>query len=222
MRTLYHLWLSPFCRKVRIALAEKGLDVDLKAENLWERRDEFVAMNPAGEVPVLVEEDGLTLSDSTAICEYLDETFPDPMLYPGDAAARAEIRRLVAWFDGKFNREVTENLVGEKIMKRFLRMGEPNSRAIRAGKANIQVHLQYITWLTERRTWLAGDNFSLADITAAAHFSSVDYLGDVPWEKFEAAKIWYARVKSRPSFRAILADHIPGEPPPRHYADLDF
>ena len=222
MRTLYHLWLSPFCRKVRIALDEKGLDVDLKAENLWERRDEFVAMNPAGEVPVLVEEDGLTLSDSTAICEYLDETFPDPMLYPGDAAARAEIRRLVAWFDGKFNREVTENLVGEKIMKRFLRMGEPNSRAIRAGKANIQVHLQYITWLTERRTWLAGDNFSLADITAAAHFSSVDYLGDVPWEKFEAAKIWYARVKSRPSFRAILADHIPGEPPPRHYADLDF
>jgi glutathione S-transferase len=222
MRTLYHLWLSPFCRKVRIALAEKGLEVDLKAENLWERRDEFVAMNPAGEVPVLVEDDGLTLSDSNAICEYLDEAFPDTMLYPGDAVARAEIRRLVAWFDGKFNHEVTENLVGEKIMKRFLRMGEPDSRAIRAGKANIQVHLQYIAWLTERRTWLAGDNFSLADIAAAAHLSAVDYLGDVPWEKFEAGKNWYARVKSRPSFRAILADHIPGEPPPRHYADLDF
>ncbi len=222
MRTLYHLWLSPFCRKVRIALAEKGLEVDLQAENLWERRDEFVAMNPTGEVPVLVEEDGLTLSDSNAICEYLDEAFPDIMLYPGDAAARAEIRRLVAWFDVKFNREVTENLVGEKIMKRFLRLGEPNSRAIRAGKANIQVHMQYIAWLTERRTWLAGDNFSLADIAAAAHLSAVDYLDDVPWEKFEAGKIWYARVKSRPSFRAILADHIPGEPPPRHYADLDF
>lgn len=222
MRTLYHLWLSPFCRKVRIALAEKGLEVDLKAENLWERRDEFVAMNPAGEVPVLVEDDGLTLSDSNAICEYLDETFPDTPLYPGDAVARAEIRRLVAWFDGKFNREVTENLVGEKIMKRFLRLGEPDSRAIRAGRANIQVHLQYIAWLTERRTWLAGDTFSLADITAAAHLSAVDYLGDVPWERFDAGKIWYARVKSRPSFRAILADHIPGEPPPRHYADLDF
>ncbi|NQU69763.1 MAG: glutathione S-transferase family protein [Rhodospirillales bacterium] len=222
MRTLYHLWLSPFCRKVRIALAEKGLEVDLKAENLWERRAEFIAMNPAGEVPVLVEDDGPTLVDSSAICEYLDEIFPEPTLFPGDAASRAEVRRLVAWFDGKFNREVTENLVGEKIMKRFLRLGEPDSRAIRAGKSNIQIHLHYITWLTERRTWLAGDQFSLADIAASAHLSTVDYLDDVPWDKFEAAKIWYARVKSRPSFRAILADHIPGEPPPRHYADLDF
>lgn len=222
MRTLHHLWLSPFCRKVRIALAEKGLEFELKAEILWERRDAFLAINPAGEVPVLVEDGGPTLADSNAICEYLDETFPDPALFPGDAAARAEVRRLVAWFDGKFNREVTENLVGEKIMKRFLRMGEPDSRAIRAGKANIQIHLHYIAWLTERRTWLAGDTFSLADIAASAHLSAIDYLGDVPWEKFEAGKIWYARVKSRPSFRAILADHIPGEPPPRHYADLDF
>ena len=222
MRTLYHLWLSPFCRKIRIALAEKGLDFELKAENLWERRDAFLALNPAGEVPVLVEENGPTVIDSNAICEYLDETHPEPPLYPGDAAARAEVRRLVAWFDGKFNREVTENLVGEKILKRFLRLGEPDSRAIRAGRTNIQVHLQYIAWLTERRTWLAGDTFSLADIAASAHVSAVDYLGDVPWDNFEAAKIWYARVKSRPSFRAILADHIPGEPPPRHYADLDF
>jgi glutathione S-transferase len=222
MRTLYHLWLSPFCRKVRIALAEKGLGFELKSENLWERRAEFLAMNPAGEVPVLVEDGGPTLADSNAICEYLDEIFPDPALCPGDAAARAEVRRLVAWFDGKFNREVTGNLVGEKIMKRFLRLGEPDSRAIRAGKANIQTHLQYVAWLTERRTWLAGDSFSLADIAASAHFSAIDYLGDVPWDKFEASKIWYARVKSRPSFRAILADHIPGEPPPRHYADLDF
>ncbi len=222
MRTLHHLWLSPFCRKVRIALAEKGLEFELKSENLWERRAEFLAINPAGEVPVLVEADGPTLVDSNAICEYLDETNHEPTLYPGDAAARAEVRRLVAWFDGKFHREVTKNLVGEKIMKRFLRLGEPDSRAIRAGKANIRIHLQYIAWLMERRTWLAGDTFSLADIAASAHFSAIDYLGDVPWEKFEAGKLWYARVKSRPSFRAILADHIPGEPPPRHYADLDF
>ena len=51
---------------------------------------------------------------------------------------------------------------------------------------------------------------------------AVDYLGDVPWDEHETGKIWYARVKSRPSFRAILADHIPGAPPPKHYADLDF
>ena len=143
MRTLYHLWLSPFCRKIRIALAEKGLDFELKAENLWERRADFLAMNPAAEVPVLVEDGGPTLVDSSAICEYLDEIFPEPALFPGDAASRAEVRRLVAWFDGKFHREVSQNLVGEKIMKRFLRLGEPDSRAIRAGKANIQIHLQF-------------------------------------------------------------------------------
>ena len=129
---------------------------------------------------------------------------------------------MVAWFDVKFQREVTANLIGEKILKRFMRRGQPDSRAIRAGKTNIHTHLDYIGWLTERRTWLAGDHFSLADIAAGAHLSAVDYLGDVPWDEHEASKIWYARIKSRPSFRAILADHIPGAPPPRHYADLDF
>jgi glutathione S-transferase len=135
---------------------------------------------------------------------------------------RAETRRLVAWFDVKFNREVTVNLVEEKITKRFLGLGQPNSQAIRAGCQNIKHHLDYITYLMDRRSYLAGDSFGLADITAAAHLSSVDYLGDVPWEQHNGAKEWYARVKSRPSFRPLLADHIPGVAPPKHYADLDF
>jgi len=222
MRTLYHLWLSPSCRKVRIVLGEKGLGYELKTENLWERRPEFLAMNPAGDVPVIVEEDGGVYSDSMAICEYLEERYPNPVLLPGGAAERAEARRLVAWFDVKFNHEVSQNLIGEKFLKRFLKMGEPNSRALRAGKANVHYHLDYVGWLSERRNWLAGDSFSLADIAAAAHVSALDYLGDVPWDDHPPAKEWYARIKSRPSFRPILADHIPGEPPPKHYADLDF
>jgi len=222
MRVLYHLWLSPPCRKVRIVLREKGLDFELKTENTWERREEFLAINPAGEVPVLVEDDGAVIADSGAICEYLEEVAPRPALLPGTPAERAEVRRLVAWFDGKFGAEVSDNLVGEKILKRLLRRGAPDARAIRAGRENIHYHLDYIGWLTERRNWLAGPDLSLADIAAAAHISAVDYLGDVPWEAHLPAKDWYVRIKSRPSFRAILADHIPGEPPPRHYADLDF
>ncbi len=222
MRVLYHLWLSPFCRKVRIVLREKGLDFELKTESLWERREEFLAINPAGEVPVLVEDDGTAIADSGVICEYLEEVAPEPPLLPGTASGRAEVRRLVAWFDGKFSAEVSDNLVGEKIIKRLLRRGAPDGRAIRAGRENIHYHLDYIGWLAERRTWLAGSDLSLADITAAAHLSAVDYLGDVPWDQHQPAKDWYARIKSRPSFRAILADTIPGEPPPRHYADLDF
>jgi glutathione S-transferase len=222
MRTLYHLWLSPFSRKVRIVLAEKALPFELKAEKVWERRADFLALSPAGEVPVLVEDDGTAIVESTAICEYLEEVRPEPPLIPGGPVERAEARRVAAWFDLKFNREVTQHLLGEKIMKRFLGLGEPNSTAIRAGKANIHYHLDYIGYLAERRTWLAGDSFSIGDIAAGAQLSALDYLGDVPWEDHQPAKDWYARIKSRPSFRPLLADHIPGVPPPKHYADLDF
>ena len=222
MPLLYHLWLSPFSRKVRIVLGEKGIDVSLKVEKVWERREEYLALNPTGEVPVMIEDDGMVLADSTAIVEYLDEKHSDPPLLGRSPEMRAETRRLVAWFDLKFQREVTANLVNEKIMKRFLGLGEPDSAAIRAGNQNIHLHLDYIGYLTEQRRWIAGDELSLADIAAAAHLSCVDYLGDVPWDDHGAAREWYARIKSRPSFRSLLGDHIPGAPPPRHYADLDI
>ena len=222
MRTLYHLWLSPFSRKVRIALREKNLACDLRIEKVWERRVEFLSINVAGTVPVLVEEDGTVLCDSAVICEYLEEAYPEVPLLGEGLAQRAEVRRLAAWFDQRFAREVTDNLYGEKMMKNALGLGEPNSSALRAGYANIRYHLEYIGWLAERRRFLAGDHFSLADIAAAAQLSTLDYIGDVPWDRFEGAREWYARIKSRPSFRPILADHIPGAPPPKHYADLDF
>jgi len=222
MRTLYHVWLHPFSRKVRLALSEKRLDFDLQIEKIWERRTAFLAMNPAGDVPVLVEEDGTILSNSQVICEYLEEVYPDVNLIGRDPMQRAETRRMVGWFDVKFNREVTDNLVGEKLMKRFLKLGEPHGPSIRAGHANIHYHLDYIGFLTEKRKWLAGEHFSLADITAAAHLSSIDYIGDVPWEEHHAARDWYARVKSRPSFKALLEDRIPGFTPSEHYENVDF
>jgi len=222
MRTLYHLALCPFSRKVRIVLGEKKLDYSLVEERVTDNRPDFLMMNPAAEVPVLVEPNGFPVADSNAICEYLNEIAPEPELFGRDAATRAEVRRLVAWFDHKFNQEVTERLVFEKLLKRFLGYGEPDSRAIRGGYTNIHHHLEYIAYLTDHRTWLAGDDFSMADIVAGAHLSAVDYIGDVPWEEHPHAKDWYARIKSRPSFRPLLQDRLPGVPPPRHYADLDF
>jgi glutathione S-transferase len=219
---LYHLTLSPLARKVRIVLAEKNLDFTMKLEKVWERRPEFLALNPAGEVPVLIEPDGTVLAGTDAVVEYLDEVYREKILIGINPIDRAEVRRLCAWFDLKMNQEVTENLLGEKLMRRYQGQGQPNSPAIRAGHANLPGHLDYIGYLVERRRWLAGDHFSLADITASAHLSSLDYLGDVPWDAHEPAKEWYARIKSRPSFRAILSDHMPGAPPPKHYADLDF
>ena len=222
MRILYHFWLSPFSRKVRIALLEKGLEAELVVEKYWDRRQEFLAMNPAGQVPVLSEADGTVLTDSQAIVEFLEDCHPEPNLFGRDPYGRAECRRLVAWFDGKFHQEVTDFLLREKLLKRVMGMGEPRSDLIRAGRDNIGYHMDYISYLVERRNYIAGEVFSLADIAAAAHLSCLDYLGDVPWDQHSGAKEWYARVKSRPSFRPILADHMPGLPPPRHYADLDF
>lgn len=222
MRTLYHLPLSPYARKVRLTLAEKRLPFELRLEHVWERRPEFLALNPACLVPVLTEDTGLVIADSNAICEYLDEAYPDIALLGRTLGERAEVRRLVAWFDGKFAAEVTQNLLYEKQLKRLLGRGNPDGSAIRAGYANLRPHLDYLGWLAEMRAWLAGPHVSLADFAAAAHLSALDFLGDVDWSANEPAKEWYARVKSRPSFRGLLADRVSGLTPPPHYADLDF
>ncbi len=222
MRTLYHLPLDPGCRLVRIMLGEKKLEVSLKTERVWERREDFLRINPAGEVPVLIEEDGTSISGAAVAAEYLDEAYPAPPLIGVSALDRAETRRLLQWFAVKFRDEVSANLIGEKVMKRFLGLGEPNTSAIRAGLRNIHYHLDYIGWLCDRRRWLAGDAFSLADAAAAAQVSAIDYLDDVPWDDHAGAKDWYARIKSRPSLRPVLADLVPGLMPPKHYADPDF
>lgn len=222
MRTLYHSWFCPYSRKARIVLAEKGLEIDLKIEKPWERRREFLALNPAGTVPVLIEASGLVVADNHAITEYLEEAYPERNLMGETPQMRAEVRRLLWWFDAKFYREVTNYVVTEKVMKRFLRQGEPDSEALRVAAHNIRIHLDYIAYLADRRDWLAGDRMTLADIAAAAHLSAADYLGAVSWESNERAKAWYMRIKSRPSMRPLLKDFVTGLRPPAHYADLDF
>ncbi|WP_448206017.1 glutathione S-transferase family protein [Azospirillum sp. sgz302134] len=222
MRILFHHPLHSLSRVARVMLAEKGLPFDAVIEKPWERREDFLALTPAGEPPVLVEEDGTVVAGGYPVLEYLEEAYPDIPLMPREIAARAEVRRVVAWFTQKFEREVVENLVGEKLIKRLSGQGHPYAPAIRAGLANISYHMEYIAFLSERRPWLAGPHFTVADIAAAAALSCVDYVDNVPWDKIPEAKDWYARIKSRPSFRSLLADSIPGCPPPRHYADLDF
>ncbi|MDD4617222.1 MAG: glutathione S-transferase family protein [Alphaproteobacteria bacterium] len=224
MYSLYHHPLNPDSRLVRLALAERNVSCALALEKPWEPSSALRSLNPAAEVPVLViEQDGdrAVIADIHAICEFLEETHTGTLLGK-NPVDRAEARRLVGWFSHKMKTEVTDLLVREKALKRLTSCGEPDSAIIRAGCANIRWHLDYIGWLTERRNWLAGDALSLADLAAGAHLSVVDYLGDVPWNSYPFAKEWYARLKSRPAFRGILGDHIPGFPPPSHYADLDF
>ena len=235
MRRLHHIPLSPFCRKVRLVLAEKKVEVALVEETPWAREYDFLRLNPAGKVPVFVDDGGTVIADSHAITEYLEETRPDaPMLpaLPGPGASaddrraaarrRAEVRRLTAWFDDKMHGEVTANLLDERVMKKVKGGGYPDSARVKAGLRNVATHLDYIAWLLERNECLAGPSLTLADFTAASHLSCLDYINVVDWNAVPTVKLWYARIKSRPSFRSLLADRLPGMRPPDHYDDLDF
>ena len=221
MTRLYHVPLSPFCRKVRLTLAEKKIEVELVEERYWEQGAEFLRRNPAGKIPV-IRLNGQTMAESQAICEYLDETVPEPRLLPKDAEGRYEVRRLCAWFDDTFHDEVTSKLLYERVNKKIMKQGYPDSKNVKFGATRIKYHLDYMSWLLDQRRWLAGNEMTLADFTAAAHLSSLDYISDVDWNRSQNVKDWYAKIKSRPAFRSILADQVPGFPPPAHYADLDF
>ncbi|MDF0601158.1 glutathione S-transferase family protein [Psychromarinibacter sp. C21-152] len=221
MNRLFHVPLSPFCRKVRLSLAEKRIEVELVEERYWEQEPDFLRRNPAGKVPVL-KMGGNTLAESGPICEYIEEVHPEPPLMPREPLARHEVRRLVMWFDDKFHHEVTSKLLYERVNKKIMGMGYPESKNVKMGAQKIKYHLDYMGWLLDQRRWLAGDVMTLADFAAAAHLSSLDYISDVDWNRNATVKDWYAKIKSRPAFRSILADQVPGFPPPQHYADLDF
>ena len=223
----------PFCpqsRFARLVLSELGLEPDIVEEKPWDRRIPFLEINPAGNLPLFIDENDVAVPGARIIAEYLDDTRGDGLngrrLLPRDVLERVEVRRLLDWFVVKFNDEVSEYLATEKIYKRFMPIelggGPPDMSAIRAARANVRYHLKYIGFLISQRNWLAGDQMTYADLAAAAHLSVVDYLGDVPWDEDETAKLWYARIKSRPSFRALLADRVPGMAPAEHYDNLDF
>jgi glutathione S-transferase len=230
---LTHYKLCPRSRSVRLALGEYAFDVALTDENPWEWRPSLLAKNPAGELPVLEMANGLVLCGAYSICEFVSEEVAamppvglarPPELFPGNREERAEVRRLVDWFHSKFEREVTRELLFEKVYQRMRtdHAAPPDLEVLRAARANLKYHLSYLSYLSDARRWLAGDELSLADLTAAAHISTVDYLGEMLWQDYPAVKAWYQRIKSRPSFRPLLADRVPGTPPPAIYLDLDF
>lgn len=230
MPDFHHFSLCPHSRFIRLVMGELQMEATPVDTSPFNREREFLAINPAGNLPVLVEHDGQVVPGAEIIAEYLDETrglvLGDRRLLPESPAARVEVRRLMAWFNGKFHHEVAELVLNEKAYKRLFpeafNGASPSTQAIRAATANIRYHLSYIAHLLARRNWLAGETLSYADLAAAAQLSVVDYFGDVPWEASEAAKHWYARVKSRPAFRPLLADRLKGILPSDHYTDLDF
>lgn len=221
MVLLIHHPISPYSRKIRMLMSEKRMLFVLKEEEPWNLSSDVFKLNPAGSLPIFLF-DGNIIAGNYAITEFLEEVNYDIRLLPKDPKQRAEVRRLTEWFDDKFYREVYRNIVAEKVIHRFEQGKAPDSRILKIGLNNLAFHMEYIDWLTERRNYLGGEEFSLADVTAAAHLSIIDYLGDIAWDGYKNAKIWYSKIKSRPSFKDILKDNIRGILPAKHYANLDF
>ncbi len=227
MPKLLHFPLDPYSRRSRLALAEYGEACTLAEERPWAPTQTLFDYNPSGILPVFIEDTGFAVCGIEALSEYLEETRGGRLnLLPGSALQRAEIRRLVAWFDVKFYTEVSEPLISEKVLRRFLSAdnggGAPDMARVRQARHLLKSHLDYVSYLVEENSWLAGDDLSLADLAAAAHLSAIDYLGDMPWAEHPVVKSWYQRIKSRPSFRVLLQDNIAAMPPAASYADLDF
>jgi glutathione S-transferase len=223
MWQLYQFPLCPFSRKVRLMLGEKGVAHELVRESPWLRRDEFVDMNPAGQTPVLVEDQkGTVLIDSSAICEYFEETIEKSPMIPGTSLNRAEVRRLVAWFDDRLYRDVVAPMTEERMTKRLVSRDPPDTRILREAMKTANSYLDYMDYLLDHRRWLAGPVLSLADLAAAAHLSVADYLGGLDWRGHKQTTDWYAVMKSRPSFRPLLTERMEVIAPPAHYDKVDF
>ncbi|NBX73042.1 MAG: glutathione S-transferase family protein [Alphaproteobacteria bacterium] len=224
LRLLHHP-LDPHSRLARLVLLEKNMAHDLVYAEPWAEVESLGELNPAGTLPILLAGD---LAEKHVVCpasviiEYLDEISPTPSMLGTTTAQRLETRRLISWFCEKFYAEVTHALWYEKAYKKLAGLGGPDSHKIRTGYAALTDHMSYLSWLLERRNWLAGDDFSAADLAAAAQLSVMDYSGDVTWSHFDDVRAWYSRIKSRPTFRPLLADRVPGLPPAAHYANLDF
>jgi len=222
MLEIYHFPLCPFSRKLRIVLREKSVEFELFQEKYWERRQSFLKMNPRGDTPVIKTEDNLVVYGKWAIFEFIEESYPEPNLIGEDSVSRVNVRKISEWFDDKFYNEVTRYIILEKIIKPAKAGGAPNSDFIRAAKRNLESHIAYMEHSLDRNIYLSGENVMLSDISAAAQISVLDFTNDINWEKSHRIKEWYALMKSRPSFRSILHDLIPGIVPPAHYSDPDF
>jgi glutathione S-transferase len=223
MPRLLHHKLDPQSRLVRLMFAEYGVALELEDIRPWTRDAHLLEINPAATVPILIEGGEPPVVGSLAVLHAIEDRYRPKAggLIPEKPALRAEMWRLLEWVLIKLNDEVTRYILEEKIVKRD-QGGSPDPSVLRVAKANLSEHLSYFEWLFATRHWVGGDVMTLADFGLAAHLSSLDYMGDVLWEKAPETRNWYARIKSRPAFRALLNDRVVGMPAAAGYADLDF
>jgi glutathione S-transferase len=214
MRRLIHVMLSPSCRLARLMVGEKRIACD-----------PVLAEDVKQSMPVFVDMDDTRAEGLWAILDHLEQNYPDHPLAPADDAARRACLRWVDWALGPFHEKITQRIVYEKAAPRYTGAGfsrAPDMNVIRAGREELKAALAAIGTAAETNGNLACRETTLGDLAVAAPLSSLDYFGEVPWSDFPAASEWYVRMKSRPAFRSLLLDRVPGQPPVAHYTELDF
>ena len=224
MKRLWHWPIDPLARTVRLALAEKGWSFEPIVIKPWVSDLELAALAPGASAPALLDTDAEVRTSAVgtlAICEYIEEAQSAPRLLPFPPGERAETRRLWQWSEESFA-GINNTLLAERVSQWVRREHAPNSTALRQGAHALKNRMTFLDALAGERSYLAGRNLSIADLSVAAHLSAYDYFGDVPWDATPDLKAWYGRMKSRPSFRALLADRVDGAKPVKHYANLDF
>jgi glutathione S-transferase len=201
---LYDLPPSPNARRVRIFIAEKGLDIPLVPINMMtgeNRTDDYLAKNSLGKMPVLELDDGTCIAESAAICRYLEELHPNPPLMGCDALDRA----LVDMWHRRMEFEFLMPMINI-----FLHTGEmwkdrvtQIPQVAEAGTANVKARMEWLDKELEDREFIAGEDYTVADITAQCAFVMAKAaLGIRIPEELENLSIWFKRVSSRPTARA--------------------
>lgn len=222
MTKLYYYPLCPFSRIIRIALSEKNIESEDIIECPWDRQMPIRDIHFLSDLPLFVEDERIFVEGWYAVFEYIERHYYKISLLGAGQSERLEARRIAGIFNEWFFAEVTQKITFEKIFKRYIEKIPPDSTAIRQGITALDKYMEYISWLTDRRNWLAGSSLTIADISAAAQISTIDYTGALVWDKYPQAKEWYVRIKSRPSFRSILKDRVATVSPPAYYSELDF
>ena len=222
MLTLYHYQLCPSSRFIRLLLDEYKIEHITQLENYWKPQDEFLLINPAGHLPVLIDNSNFQIIGFNACVEYIRDMDLNPNIFPDDYRKKAEIYRLYHWFDTLFKKEVLDPIIYEKVFSRVIENLTPNSLNLRNGMQNLGFHIKYLEYLLRDKDFLVADTITSCDFFAAANLSVLDYLGLLNLRDYPKLKVWYFKLKSRPSFKNILKDYIVGLTPHENYKLLDI
>jgi len=203
---VYGASVSPFVRKVRVVLAEKGLEYTLDPVSPFAPPPEFLAISPLKRIPAFRDTDlpepNNHLADSSIICDYLEHKYPTPPLYPAAPYDRAR----ALWFEEYADSQVASNLVRalffERIVKKMLRQETDEGTCQKALSEQMPAICEYLEKELGDREFLVGDAFTIADISLASMFVNIMHAGEQACSP--KVNAYVRRMHARPSFRAVI------------------